>query len=470
MPNLTIGSPAPPILVDDWLCGEPLPADHRGIVVVEFWVTWCGPCLAAMPLLDRLQERFAADGVRIVGITPRDVRNTRAAVDAWLAQNAAERRFALAFDTERTTYRPFSRGAGRSGFPATFVLDRERRLAWIGHPSGLEGVLEAMVAGTHDLEVARLRHELPSRLVAAAKAGDWTDYLQVVERLIEVAPLEADYRARRIKGLMHREPCVDLAPTIRADVAALWSSPDLLASYVDMMVIKPLERGDLLLLRELLLPAVAAGPMRELLRVLDRLGMGREVAALAQRGLDRHGGDAAAMLGFLDALLQLDDPAVVAMVAPVARRLVERAADVAGDTLRSMHYRFRVLARVVGDHAAALPIGARIVDRLAAAGDADGLNEFVWAFMNQPKTRGRYLALGARGADLLERLAPDDLAILDTVAFVRFECGEVDRAIAMQRQLVADPRAAASEYREHLEAYVAAHDGLDAKRDERGHG
>ena len=38
------------------------------LLVINFWATWCGPCKEEMPILARLQEKYAANNVQIVGI------------------------------------------------------------------------------------------------------------------------------------------------------------------------------------------------------------------------------------------------------------------------------------------------------------------------------------------------------------------------------------------------------------------
>ena len=59
----------PPINLQDF-DGKAIPAaQFKGnIVVLDFWATWCVPCIAEIPWLNRLQEKYGAKGVRVVGV------------------------------------------------------------------------------------------------------------------------------------------------------------------------------------------------------------------------------------------------------------------------------------------------------------------------------------------------------------------------------------------------------------------
>ena len=51
--------------------GSQVTADRFGgkVLVLNFWASWCAPCVQEIPSLSQFQKRFAADGVRVVAIS-----------------------------------------------------------------------------------------------------------------------------------------------------------------------------------------------------------------------------------------------------------------------------------------------------------------------------------------------------------------------------------------------------------------
>jgi cytochrome c biogenesis protein CcmG/thiol:disulfide interchange protein DsbE len=64
------GKPAPELALKDWINSKPLDLNAlKGkIVVLDFWATWCGPCLSAVPHTNEMKKKYAKKGVVIIGV------------------------------------------------------------------------------------------------------------------------------------------------------------------------------------------------------------------------------------------------------------------------------------------------------------------------------------------------------------------------------------------------------------------
>ena len=147
-PALQVGDAAPKLSVDQWLKGTPVREYSRhNIYVIEFWATWCGPCLKAMPHLSELASRYAKDGLVVVALTSADEANTSEAVDKFVEENGAKYNFRFALSNTKVNDTTFMEAAGQNGLPCSFVVDRSGKIAFIGQPNDLDYVLERMVKG-----------------------------------------------------------------------------------------------------------------------------------------------------------------------------------------------------------------------------------------------------------------------------------------------------------------------------------
>jgi thiol-disulfide isomerase/thioredoxin len=63
------GGPTPPLSLRD-LAGQPVNlADFKGkVVLVNFWATWCAPCIEEMPSMQRLQQKLALAGFEVLAV------------------------------------------------------------------------------------------------------------------------------------------------------------------------------------------------------------------------------------------------------------------------------------------------------------------------------------------------------------------------------------------------------------------
>jgi cytochrome c biogenesis protein CcmG/thiol:disulfide interchange protein DsbE len=137
-PVLAVGDPAPeqrlPLLDGE---GDAALSDFRGEwVLVNFWASWCPPCVEESPDIQTFLERHERDGFTVLGIDSRD---------ALEAGRQFARENDLTWNMVRDGDGSLMETYGLTGLPESFLVDPEGRLAAICRgPVDLEG-LEALV-------------------------------------------------------------------------------------------------------------------------------------------------------------------------------------------------------------------------------------------------------------------------------------------------------------------------------------
>lgn len=146
--TLKIGDKAPEFKVTQWFKGDPVTLDDKGTFIVECWATWCGPCIAAFPHLSEIAK--ANEGkITVIGVNVWE-RKTMDEVKEFVKGQGDKMSYHVAEDGDKVIAEKWLQAAGRNGIPCAFVVSKGK-VAWIGHPMGLEQkLLDSIVDGTFD--------------------------------------------------------------------------------------------------------------------------------------------------------------------------------------------------------------------------------------------------------------------------------------------------------------------------------
>ena len=115
--------------------------DFRGRpVLVDFWATWCGPCRATMPKIERLHKKYGSQ-LQVVGI---NIEGNSPEVLAYLEEGRYS--FRVLFDGGNWDG-VVARSYGVTSIPRTFLIDSQGRILFAGHPQQLrEEQIQAAIA------------------------------------------------------------------------------------------------------------------------------------------------------------------------------------------------------------------------------------------------------------------------------------------------------------------------------------
>ena len=136
-----------------WLKGEPAKSFVREkIYVLDLWATWCRPCIAAIPHTSRIADLYARHDVTVIGIALDPGASTP--TNEFVEKRSKDIRYSICEDIDAQLGREYMGRTGARGIPTALIVDRQGRLAWIGHPKNMSGPLAEITLGTYDIEGA----------------------------------------------------------------------------------------------------------------------------------------------------------------------------------------------------------------------------------------------------------------------------------------------------------------------------
>jgi len=208
--SLGVGDPAPKLDVKSFVKGDAVSEFEPGkLYVVEFWATWCGPCKTSIPHLTKLQKKHPE--ITFIGVSVFE--QSQDGVKPFVDEMGDKMSYRVAIDSvpkdgkggEGAMAKSWMQAASQDGIPAAFIINKEGKIAWIGHPGSMDEPLEKIASGSWDLKAAaqefRKATENQKKLMKlqvkfgeAMRSSDSKNIVAVVDEIVaEMPSLEANF-------------------------------------------------------------------------------------------------------------------------------------------------------------------------------------------------------------------------------------------------------------------------------------
>ena len=191
-PMLKAGDPAPQLAVGEWVQGGPITELSKGkAYLVEFWATWCGPCVASIPHLNELHLKFKDKGLVVIGQNVSEQDQT--VVKPFVTRMGRKMTYPVALDnvtesSKGSMLECWLNAAGQNGIPCAFLVGKDGKLAWIGSPSELtEKMIEDVLAGTFDASKVAATAPTPQKNTPKSReverAETWQEFHDDIQKM-----------------------------------------------------------------------------------------------------------------------------------------------------------------------------------------------------------------------------------------------------------------------------------------------
>lgn len=171
------------------------------VYVVEFWATWCGPCISSMPHLAELQNQYR-DTVQIISVSDESVDEVKDLMgkehpQAGKTFEEITSAYSLTTDPDRSVHEAYMEAANQNGIPTAFIVGKKGLIEWIGHPGNMDEPLESVVNDSWDREAfkeeMRVQQELQEKMQEMAQlagSGDFAGAIELADKQIADSPNE----------------------------------------------------------------------------------------------------------------------------------------------------------------------------------------------------------------------------------------------------------------------------------------
>jgi thiol-disulfide isomerase/thioredoxin len=162
---LKVGDKAPDIRISEWIKGNPIQEFKKGeIYVVEFWSTWCAPCLKVMPHLSKIARKYKKN-VDVISVNVWEKpKYPKSRAKAIIDSMGARVKYNVGFDDNGKMEAEWLNRTWEPAVPRALIINEDGRIAWIGHPTDLNLPLKAISSHSWDIEAEAQRNEFKQQI------------------------------------------------------------------------------------------------------------------------------------------------------------------------------------------------------------------------------------------------------------------------------------------------------------------
>jgi thiol-disulfide isomerase/thioredoxin len=253
-PALRMGDPAPAMDIAHWVktpgAVDSISPGDGNIYIIDFWATWCAPCIGGFPALSDLQREYADEGVIVVALSDEPLETVQPFLDRPFRDTTHGERmdFVVATDPDASVRTGVLEAMSEYSIPQSVVIDRDGTIVWIGHPEvdGLEGALERILAGSYDLEAWRetfeSRRAFGKQFAALLEQERWQEAADLAgdewSRLNDIA-----WRITLNQGGAIENRDLDLADRLAAEAFAMSGETETFSLHIRAAI--AFERGEI---------------------------------------------------------------------------------------------------------------------------------------------------------------------------------------------------------------------------------
>ena len=184
---LEVTDQAPDISITEW-SNKPtsLVQDKNGktVYLVEFWASWCKPCIPSVKFLNELQKKYKKQGLEIIAITDESKDDTA----KFLKEHDIH--YSVGFDKDGKTMQNYL--TNKDGLPTSFIINKDGIVVYKGHPMKSETILEQVLNDKYDLTEVKKLKDLEKKLEEALKDFNISEASDIAEQILYISPNNFD--------------------------------------------------------------------------------------------------------------------------------------------------------------------------------------------------------------------------------------------------------------------------------------